>query len=90
MGGGERCGSLPSAEDAAAAWHGWAPTLEDWLGEATTLLLESFGALHQMLAGLTSAEQEKAWEEIGSEWERFEGAEGFEGPCELIVGWGVK
>lgn len=51
---------------------------------------ESFGALHQMLAGLPAEEQEEAWQEIGTELARFEGADGFEGPCELIVGWGVK
>jgi len=51
---------------------------------------ESFGVLHQMLAGLTPEEQEAAWQEISTELARFEGADGFEGPCELIVGWGVK
>jgi SAM-dependent methyltransferase len=30
-------------EDAAAAWHAWGPTLEEWLGEATTLLLDAAG-----------------------------------------------
>jgi hypothetical protein len=49
---------------------------------------ESFGALRQMLAGLTPAEREQAWEEIGTELARFEGPGGFEGPCELIVAWG--
>jgi cyclopropane fatty-acyl-phospholipid synthase-like methyltransferase len=28
-------------EDAAGAWHSWGPTLEDWLGEATTLMLDA-------------------------------------------------
>ncbi len=28
-------------QEAAAAWHRWAPTLEDWLGEATELMLDS-------------------------------------------------
>ena len=28
-------------EDAAAAWYAWGPTLEDWLGEATTLMLDA-------------------------------------------------
>jgi hypothetical protein len=51
---------------------------------------ESFGALHQMLAGLTPAQREQAWQEISTELARFQGAEGFEGPCELIVAWGVK
>ena len=30
-------------EDAATAWHTWGPTLEDWLGEATTLMLDAAG-----------------------------------------------
>lgn len=51
---------------------------------------ESFGALHQMLGGLTPDEREEAWAEIGTELAAFEGPGGFEGPCELIVGWGVK
>jgi len=51
---------------------------------------ESFGALHQMLGGLTPHEREQAWREIGTELARFEGPGGFEGPCELIVAWGVK
>lgn len=51
---------------------------------------ESFGALHQMLAGLAPAQREEAWQEISTELTRFEGPAGFEGPCELIVAWGVK
>ncbi|HEY3693570.1 MAG TPA: class I SAM-dependent methyltransferase [Pseudonocardiaceae bacterium] len=51
---------------------------------------ESFGALHQMLAGLTPAQREQAWQEISTELARFEGPEGFQGPCELIVAWGMK
>jgi len=51
---------------------------------------ESFGALHQMLSGLSPAEREEAWTEIGSELGRFEGPDGFSGPCELIVAAGTK
>lgn len=51
---------------------------------------ESFGALHQMLAGLAPAQREEAWREISTELARFEGPAGFEGPCELIVAWGTK
>lgn len=51
---------------------------------------ESFGALHQMLAGLTPAQRAETWQEIHHELARFEGTDGFEGPCELIVAWGVK
>lgn len=51
---------------------------------------ESFGALHQMLSGLPESERGAVWEEIEEELRQFEGAEGFEGPCEMLVGVGVK
>lgn len=51
---------------------------------------ESFGALHQMLAGLDTDQQERAWSEIAAELRRFEGPNGFAGPCELVVAWGTK
>jgi SAM-dependent methyltransferase len=51
---------------------------------------ESFGALHQMLAGLTPAQRKQAWQEISTELARVQGPEGFQGPCELIVAWGMK
>jgi ubiquinone/menaquinone biosynthesis C-methylase UbiE len=50
---------------------------------------ESFGALHQMLQGL-SAEQDETWQEIEQALGQFEGPEGFSGPCEMIVGVGVR
>ncbi len=46
---------------------------------------ESFGALHQMLSGLNETGREEAWEEIAEALTRFEGRDGFDGPCELIV-----
>jgi len=51
---------------------------------------ESFGALHQMLVGLTPTQREEAWHEISTELACFEGPNGFQGPCELIVAWGMK
>ncbi len=51
---------------------------------------ESFGALHQMLAGLSEPEREEAWAEIEQELRQYEGPDGFAGPCELIVGVGIK
>jgi SAM-dependent methyltransferase len=51
---------------------------------------ESFGALHQMLSGLPESERGAVWEEIEEELGQFEGADGFEGPCEMVVGAGVK
>ncbi len=47
---------------------------------------ESFGALHQMLAGLDEAGREQAWQEVGDALGEFEDADGFSGPCELLVG----
>ena len=47
---------------------------------------ESFGALHAMLAGVTEAEREQAWSEIETELGQFESSDGFEGPCQLLVG----
>jgi SAM-dependent methyltransferase len=46
---------------------------------------ESFGALHQMLAGLCEADREAAWDEIGSALAEFQGPDGFVGPCEMLV-----
>ena len=51
---------------------------------------ESFGALHQMLSSLGSDAQEAVWAEIGEALAEFETAEGFKGPCELVVAAGTK
>ncbi len=51
---------------------------------------ESFGALHQMLSGLSEAERAEAWEEIHEKLRQFELRGGFEGPCELLVGSGRR
>jgi SAM-dependent methyltransferase len=51
---------------------------------------ESFGALHHMMSGLSEAEREDTWREIEQGLGQFESDEGFTGPCELVVGAGVK
>jgi len=51
---------------------------------------ESFGALHQMLSGLSDGEQDDAWSEIEESLEQFENNEQFEGPCEMLVAVGTK
>ncbi len=51
---------------------------------------ESFGALHQMLAGLAPAEREDVWAEVLGALRRFERASGFTGPCEMLVGAGTR
>jgi hypothetical protein len=58
--------------------------------ECAQLERESFGALHQMLAGLNEAEREETWAEIGRALEEFESPSGFTGPCELLIGAGVN
>lgn len=51
---------------------------------------ESFGALHQMLSGLSGEEQDGAWREIEERLRDFEGVDGFIGPCELVIAVGTK
>jgi SAM-dependent methyltransferase len=51
---------------------------------------ESFGALQQMLAGLPEPERDAAWTEIGEALAQFDGPDGFEGPCEMLVVAGTK
>ena len=46
---------------------------------------ESFGALHQMLSGVDESEREDVWSEITEQLAQFEGPDGFEGPCEMLV-----
>ncbi|HSK97463.1 MAG TPA: methyltransferase domain-containing protein [Euzebyales bacterium] len=51
---------------------------------------ESFGALHQMLAGLPDAERPAVWDEIAAALARFETGGRFVGPCELLVASATK
>jgi hypothetical protein len=51
---------------------------------------ESFGALHQMMSGMTESDRADTWQEIEKELARFETAGGFAGPCELLVGAAAK
>lgn len=51
---------------------------------------ESFGALHQMMAGLSERERDETWQEIEATLRKFESDEGFVGPCEMLVGAGTK
>ncbi len=50
----------------------------------------SFGALHQMMSGLSEPEKEAVWKEIEGELQKFESDKGFTGPCEMIVAVGQK
>ena len=69
--------------------HFSAPLRMQSAAEYVRFARESFGALHQMLAGLTEPEREDAWSEIESEISQFESPNGFEGPCELIIAAGT-
>lgn len=51
---------------------------------------ESFGALHQMLAGVDPAQRAAAWCEIEEALGQFEGPDGFVGPCEMLVVSGTR
>ncbi len=51
---------------------------------------ESFGALHQMLAGLTDEGRADAWAEIEQALAQFERDDAFEAPCELLVAAGTR
>jgi ubiquinone/menaquinone biosynthesis C-methylase UbiE len=47
---------------------------------------ESYGALQEMLAGVSEAEREATWQEVHQALTQLEGPDGFESPCELLVG----
>ncbi len=51
---------------------------------------ESFGALHQMMAGLDATQRTETWEEIAEALGQFETKDGFRGPCEMLVGAGTR
>ena len=51
---------------------------------------ETSGTLQQMLAGLDDSKRQDIWKEIGLEFKNFEGTDGFESPCELLVAVGMK
>lgn len=51
---------------------------------------ESSGTLQAMLAGMDEDMRQDIWQEIGLEFKKFEGNDGFESPCELVVAVGMK
>jgi ubiquinone/menaquinone biosynthesis C-methylase UbiE len=51
---------------------------------------ESFGALHQMMGAMSESERDETWKEIEAALGKFETADGFVGPCEMLVGAGTK
>ena len=59
-------------------------------GDCVRFEQESFGALHQMLAGVAVHERPAVWDRIEAALARFETPDGFVGPCELLVGSGTR
>ncbi|HEX6277672.1 MAG TPA: class I SAM-dependent methyltransferase [Polyangiaceae bacterium] len=59
-------------------------------GDCLAFERESFGALHQMLSGLDTAGRAAAWDEVAEALQKFEGKDGFEGPCEMVLAIGTK
>jgi hypothetical protein len=57
------------------------PSAVDWV----LLERESFGALHQMMAGLDAQTRENTWVRITEELSAFDEPNGFVGPCEMLV-----
>jgi hypothetical protein len=46
--------------------------------------------LRELMARLSRAEQEQAWAEIERELAQFVGPQGYDSPCELLIGVGTK
>jgi len=67
-----------------------APVRVEAAGECLAFEKESFGALHQMMSGLSEDEKTSVWNEIEDELRKFETDGGFEGPCELVIAAGTK
>lgn len=65
------------------------PVLLPSAKECVRFQKESFGALHQMMAGLTDDEREDTWREVEDALAQFEGPDGFVGPCEMLIGAGT-
>jgi SAM-dependent methyltransferase len=66
-----------------------APLTMNSAAECVQFERDSFGALHQMLAGLSESERDDAWREIEYELSQFETSNGFAAPCELLVAAGT-
>jgi ubiquinone/menaquinone biosynthesis C-methylase UbiE len=67
-----------------------APLLLPSAAECLRFERESFGALHQMLAGVPEQEREEVWAEVHDELRQFESGGSFVGPCELLVASGTR
>ncbi len=60
------------------------------LPETIKFMKGSNAALQNLLATLNGADQDRAWKEIEHEMSRFQSANGFEAPGEVLIGVGTK
>lgn len=67
-----------------------APLRLDDAADCVRFERESFGALHQMLAGLDDAARDQLWQEITEALAVYEADDGFAAPCELLVAAATK
>ncbi len=67
-----------------------APVILPSAAECVRFERESFGALHQMLGGLDPDAREQVWADMETELKQFENADGFVGPCELVIAGATK
>lgn len=67
-----------------------APVRVSSAAECLQFQQESFGALHQMLAGLSDMQKDDTWCEIEKSLEQFEADGQFSGPCEMLVAVGER
>jgi ubiquinone/menaquinone biosynthesis C-methylase UbiE len=67
-----------------------APVMLPHAADCARFERESFGALHQMMSGLDAEARERTWGEIADALAAYETADGFNGPCELVVAAGTK
>ncbi len=67
-----------------------APVLLPSAADCVRFERESFGALHQMLGSMSTADQTSVWDEIEVALGQFDSAEGFVGPCELVIAAATK
>jgi SAM-dependent methyltransferase len=66
------------------------PVILSSAAECVRFERESFGALHQMMSGLSEEDRARTWEEIEVELRSFEHSDGFAGPCQMLVGVATK
>lgn len=75
-------------EEAAEAWHRWGPTLEAWLGAATERMFDAarIGAGSAVLDVAAGSGGQTLTAALAT----VETADGFSGPCELLIAAGTK